>query len=351
MTRCGHKRRMSASNPMEPHVTREQIEAFRRGELPKEQLVSLSDHLRACDDCGAAASSYTPAAAALAGELSAGEHPELDELFAFAAGELGEPRAGEIAAHLYECARCSEDVEDAKSIEATIEHRSWWPRAAAAAVAIAVIGGGVFWLTERQHPSPQPVTIRTVRVQPDPWSAFAAEARKAGAIAMPAVVRELRAGGESVRGRTRSQTELDPRPAGTVITTTRPQLTWHAEPGEQYIVSIVCNDTLAARSDPTDSGRWTPPHPLPRGTTCAWQLKRVRDNAILPTTTAPQPMFRILDAPTATRIASAPDDFTKGVLYARAGAQEEAVEHLRKWTTAHPTDEEARRILESVQGW
>src|ERR1044072_875055 len=95
---------------MRSHLTMDEMESFRRGTLTEDQLVSVSEHLRDCEQCGA---EVEPAARALLLDLANEEHPEVDELFAFVDGTLPRQRAQEIAEHLSTCVQCREDVDDA----------------------------------------------------------------------------------------------------------------------------------------------------------------------------------------------------------------------------------------------
>jgi hypothetical protein len=169
---------------------------------------------------------------------------------------------------------------------------------------------------------------------------------------MPDVLRDLRETGGVLRGPANATDDLEMHPAGVVVTSDRPELTWRASANDRSVVTVMCNDTIAAVSGPISGGRWTLPQPLPRGSRCVWQMERLPDHTIFPQPPAPQPAFRVLDAQTLVSIQRADgDDFLTGVLYARAGAQQEAEERLQRYVQSHPDDAAARSVLVSIQRW
>jgi hypothetical protein len=341
---------------MTTHITMDELKAFRRGNLAEEQLASVLAHLGECRECGVRWPAAETAAAALITDLAQTEHPDLDELFAYVDGE----RSDEIARHLGECEQCSADVADAtrekERLRPQPEKWSYGFLAAAAAITV-VIGGG--WLLLRQPPTPETpprVIHATPPPAPGPWDGLIAEVRQARGVPMPAIVRELRGDAETFRGQQVAPAGHHLQPAGTVVASQQPRLTWRATNGERYVVTIVCNDTVAATSGPIAGGEWTPPRPLPRGSNCAWQIERQSDHAVLPAPPIPQPMFRVADEAALAEIRKAEaqeprDEFVIGLLYARAGMQREAKEHLQEYVRVHPQDVVASEVLKSVKQW
>jgi anti-sigma factor RsiW len=342
------------SHVMTDHVTDEQIDDFRRGRLADPDRRSVANHLAECPRCsGRAAADPSIAAAAkgLGDDLRAFEHPDIDELFAYVNGEVTDARAAAIAEHLRHCTRCAEDVADASREREQLQPKPQRAWLAAAAVIVAAILGGAWWLARYASRPPQRPPSIAQRSSP-----VADEARRNGAIAMPPVLLDLRGTREALRGSstasTAAPTDLDMRPAGIVVATDRPEFSWHAPAGRRFVVTVMCSEAIAAVSGPVSDGRWTPQQPLPRGAKCVWQLDRLPEHTIVPQPPDPQPAFRILDAASLASIAGADgDDFTSGVLYARAGAQQEALEHFQRWLHAHPNDAAARSVMESVRRW
>jgi anti-sigma factor ChrR (cupin superfamily) len=346
---------------MKPHITMARIEAFRRGELPKEDLVSVATHLRDCDDCSARFEAVRTAANALIDDLTGFEHPEVEELFAYADGELDAARRNGIAGHLRDCAQCREDVGDATRERNQLHAITMWPRLAAAAAAVIVLGSLAFWFTQQRQQPANPVSHPVVIHVPSPrapgeWDSLVAEARQTGKVATPAIIRQLRGESDTYRGSLESPASLHLSPAGTVVVSQQPEFTWRANEGERYVVSVACDEALAEKSEPVAGGRWTPAHSLPRGVNCTWQLERLRDHEIFPPLTAPQPELRILGEAALNAIRKAEsqqprDEFVIALLYAHAGAQKEAEAHLRTYIAEHPSDAVASRILESIERW
>lgn len=338
----------------------DEMEAFRRGRLAAGEVESIAAHLRECHECGTRWPSVDAAAAALFADLSSEEHPEVDDLFAYVDGSLPRERANEIAEHLRGCTQCSEDVADAQRVGQRQPERLSYVLAAAAAI-VVVVGGAAFWLGHRPAPAPAPQPGRVIHVTPpaqthSPWQSIIDDARRAGGVPIPAIIRELRGAPDAFRGERESVQSMRLWPAGTVVKSTRPEFTWRAKKPGRYVVSVVCNDKLVAKSEPVSGDRWTPVHPLPRGTVCMWQLERLTDHEIFPAPPAPQPAFRVLDEPTLATIEKAEseqprDELAVGLLYARAGVQQDAEEHLRNYVETHPDDHTAPHILQSIEGW
>jgi hypothetical protein len=339
----------------------DEIEAFRRGSLPPDDGASIGSHLRECSECSARATAVYTAAAALFDDLSDLEHPELDELFAYVRGVVTGERASEIGEHVAVCVQCREDLADAARERFQSRRRTVWLPVAAAAAAILIVGS-LLWLTKREVPPQNPVTHPVIHIAPSPqpakppgeWDTIVDEARHARSVAMPDVVRVLRVGMDAFRGEEHGAARLDLQPSGTVVESQTPTLRWKPGAGERFIVTVVCDDVPAGKSGLIEGGHWTVSKPLPRGATCAWQMERASDHAILPQPPAPQPIFRVLDARQAAEIARAKeksDDLVVGLLYARAGVQRDALEHLHAWLQLHPNDDAADAILRSIERW
>jgi len=336
---------------MNRHIAMDEMEAFRRGQLPADELASVAAHLRECRECGRQWPAVERAAAALVSDLAEIEHPDVDELFAYVDGK----RSDEIAEHLRDCEQCRADVADATRERDALEHNDAWPRFAAAAAIAIVIGAAAFWFMQRHPAAPQtpPPVVHVTPPAQGEWDALIAEARQAHGVALPAIVRELRGEPEAFRGEHESPSSMQLSPAGTVVVFRQPEFSWRAAKGERYVVSIVC-DGFAAKSEPVAGDRWTPARPLPRGARCVWQLERLSDHEIFPKPPAPQPAFRVLDDAALAAIDKAAahgDELATALLYARAGVQKEAEAHLRTYIDTHPSDTAASEILRSIEHW
>lgn len=347
---------------MNRHIAMDEMDAFRRGQLPADELASVAAHLRECRECGSRWPAVERAAAALVTDLAELEHPDVEELFDYVDGK----QSDEITQHLRDCEQCRADVADATrerdhvrqplrlsrpGLTRQPERLSYVFLAAAAAIAIVI--GGAWLLRHPVTPQTPPPIVHVTPPSQGEWDALIAEARQAHGVALPAIVRELRGDSESFRGEHESPSSMHLSPAGTVVVSRQPELSWRAAKGERYVVSLVC-DGFAAKSEPVAGDRWTPARPLPRGARCVWQLERLSDHEIFPKPSAPQPAFRVLDDATLAAVDKAAahgDELATALLYARAGVQKEAEAHLRTYIDTHPSDAAAPEILRSIEHW
>ena len=146
-------------------------------------------------------------------------------------------------------------------------------------------------------------------------------------------------------------------PVGTVVLTDRPKFSWTPLAGaSSYVVSIYdAGFKLVATSRPVTSTSWVPEEPLPRDTPLSWQVRAVKDGeeTLAPAPPSPEARFTILKAGeeeqlrAATRAASG-SHLARGVLYARAGALDEAAEEFRALLDANPQSLTARRLLDNL---
>lgn len=294
-------------------------------------------------------------------------HPDLEgELFPYVDGKLGKAETEIVESHLEECALCREDVADLRQTQfaAGTKRRSVWRTALAiaAGLALAIIGLLVWSASRRESVAPShEVTPPVVRVAPEArprneWDAMVDDARRRRGIGIPEIVRRLRGERDPLRGGVSPPADLEMQPAGVVVASQRPQLSWRRADGERYVVTIECGGAIAAQSEPVAARTWTPPLPLPRGLQCLWTLERESDHAILPAPPAPQPAFAVLGETSLATIERAKrerpgDDFLIALLYARDGVRKEAEEHLRTHLEAHPEDDAASAILNGVRSW
>jgi len=337
----------------------EQIEAFRHGTLPAEELATTASHLAECEECHERAlqsRQIRDVAFALHKDLSAWEHPSIDDLFAFVDETLIEDRRSEVAGHIEQCTRCREDVDDVRGPAKPKDHRPIIGIAAALAITFAAS-----WYAFRPPPTANPPAIA-----PRPnitlgqsaageWDVIANAARHDRRLAPPPVLAELRDHGDVLRGTTTNDMSMV-TPSGVVVVSQQPELRWSGSSTERYEVTVGRDETIVTRSGPIKSTSWRVTKNLPRGANYVWEVERLRDHAILPAPPAPQAAFRILDESAYSEIVKAEshqprDEFVVGVLYARAGVQDQAVVHLTAHLATHPDDTAAAEILKSVKSW
>lgn len=268
------------------------------------------------------------------------EHPDLEtELFPYAEGTLVGERAAEITEHLATCARCREDVDDARAMAAQRPHASriWIPLAAVlAALAITML-----LLMRERAPQSVPVTPPAIATTPpittqDPtppahpeWDAMVRDARAGRPLGLSYALQSLRARGFELRGTNGVAAKL--APSGVILESARPAFTWPAMNDATAIVTVFSEETEVAQSSPLTTNRWTPDRDLPRGAIVTWQVELTRGDelTILPAPPAPPARFVIVPAETVATLDEArrerPNDpLLLGLLYANAGLIAEA---------------------------
>lgn len=172
---------------------------------------------------------------------------------------------------------------------------------------------------------------------------------------MPSELRELQGSTETVRGTAEHRADVV-SPAGNVVETDRPEFAWPARKDMTATVFVYDGEEQIAVSDAVRWNTWKPSKPLPRGVPLVWQVE-VRgaggSTRVIPSPPDPPAMFRILDAASQREIDEAlrlepRNDLLLGILYARAGLKERAIEALRRHTEKHP---DAKPLLQSVRSW
>jgi hypothetical protein len=150
------------------------------------------------------------------------------------------------------------------------------------------------------------------------------------------------------------------RPVGTVVEGTRPTFIWGPLSGaSSYAVSVFdARFNEVARSEALTTTIWKPPRALQRGSIYRWQVIAVKDGreVILPSPTAPEAKFKILDQQPAETLARARQQYAHshlalGVLYAREGLLDEAETELQALVKDNPTSMVARKLLQSLRAW
>src|SRR5260221_8824105 len=258
----------SSSSVMSEHVTPDDLQRFRRGELPPAGVLAVTKHLGACEACAALArTSVGPAGfeslrLALAGTP---EHVTAEQLSDYVDRVAG----GDVAEHVRLCARCRAEAEDLAGFRARRQSRGWvgLTFAAAASVIIVLLLSQFF----RQAPPPQgkpPLPGTPIRLsppaRPDPWRSLVAQAVAERRVQPPEFLHELRGTPDELRGR--GFVEPGPRmePAGVVVVSDRPHFTWTAT-AKHAMVSVFDGEKRVARSGLLDVSEWVAAQPLHRG--------------------------------------------------------------------------------------
>jgi len=146
-------------------------------------------------------------------------------------------------------------------------------------------------------------------------------------------------------------------PLGTVTPSDKPVFRWKPVPSATFVVSIYdAKYQKVAESPVLRQPEWTPGRPLPRGQIYTWQLaasvkgKQVR----APFPPAPEARFQVLSQAEAEQLEKAQSELVSshlllGILYARAGALDEAERELTALLAANPDSQLAQELLASVQ--
>jgi hypothetical protein len=378
---------MVNENRFAQHPTLEELSRWRRGEAAGDEVLTIGSHLASCDYCVSMATQrlgLDETGRAFSDDIAGEEaHPDVEEdLFAFVDGTAGREARIEIERHLAACASCRDTVNDLRTIavpasEAAIRElrpavrelrqgvRSW-PLAIAASIAVIVMSVALW---PRGTATPQ-VFDRTIAVRPAPpartttmpagdsnpaWTLLVDGVRKGARIEMPDVLRSIRPDADVLRGSTEAGEVF--KPTGTIVKSTRPELSWPAANDAQSVVQIFRGEEEVARSGVLTTSRWRPEHNLRRGITYTWQVRVTRngETRILPGAPSPVAQFHVLDAATLAELGAAErdragDHLLLGILHARAGLPDEARRHLGR--VSDPRDAEvARRVVRELDSW
>ena len=145
-------------------------------------------------------------------------------------------------------------------------------------------------------------------------------------------------------------------PVGKIVASDRPPLSWERLPGaESYMVEVFDTQfNKIAASGALESTTWTPK--LNRGETYVWQVTATKEGKEIksPRRPAPEAKFRILERETFTEIENLKrrhprSNLLLGLLYAKSGLVDEAVQSLREVLKENPNSPTARKLLRQVQ--
>jgi len=336
------------------HITDEQIAQFRDRTLPPAALLELDEHVAECAACrdrlasGANAfSEVRTLRADVAGHL---EH---QEIVACSEG-MASP---EQRAHLQQCSMCQAEVQDLSRFRTELHDTpraprkaqvvsiaSWkkWTLPAAIAAAVLLIAGGALWNARRRQPLEQAAVTAPKTVEaalPPVEQASLDRAVAANRFDRAPILDQLIVKPGTLLGSKSEAATLDLlSPVGTTVLSDRPTMRWTPLAGAtSYVVAIFDTKFEKIAESPAQTGTdWQVASALPRGQVLIWQVtaevrgKRVR---------APQPpareaRFEVVPEEVANHINAIAqqhpgDSLLRAVLYANAGALDEAEEALR----------------------
>ena len=305
------------------------------------------------DDPSKRAEAIAAAARALAGELD--EHPSYAMLEQVVDRTADGVTREIVESHVEVCPQCEAELRDLRDLAGRSAAPSRW-LAAAAAIVIALIAGG-YWISRQVAPSSRRPEGRRLAAHPGAGTAPIRPAGTPARLEPPPILRDLRPSGDVLRDPAAASSRPVMTPAGVVIESVTPTLTWTA-PGPRYVVSVFDGSRRVARSGVLSANEWRVSPPLARGRTYGWQVEVRRPGSvdIVPSPPAPPALFHVLDESSAAMLADArrrhPDDHLLiGVLYARMGMQLSAVDELRAYAAQHPRERNAAALADSVARW
>jgi len=142
-------------------------------------------------------------------------------------------------------------------------------------------------------------------------------------------------------------------PVATAVLSDRPVLRWTALASDAAYVVRLHDETTGAMisSPPVRSVEWTPDAPLTRSDTYVWQVESSNQGQeyTAPAPPAPPATFIVLDAATAARLADAPaSHLVRGILYADAGALDDAQREFSALSAQNPTSDVVHDFLNQL---
>jgi hypothetical protein len=294
------------------------------------------------------------------------DHPDHQELIAFAESRLADADREIVEAHLATCAQCAEDVRDITEIRGQMASRppaatQTWKYTVAAIAGIAAMLAVAVWL---RKPERQPVTGEASAISAPPREGTASAPPREGTVSAPSaspretalrsdertavdaaiaarrvdVPDEARAlagsVGQLLGGNAAGASMLPMAPSGTFVATALPQFSWQPVAGaSSYRIAVFdAAFTELASSGPLTKTSWTPSSPLPAGVPLAWQVTaRMPDGSevLAPVPPRPEARFSVIDAAAAAKVADlrarlSDQPVALGILLAKAGLVDDA---------------------------
>jgi anti-sigma factor RsiW len=355
------------------HVSDADIEGFHRGGLPPPVLIAFTRHVADCEACRLRVADAGMAARAEQAFESAvgldGGHVPEDDIHAYVDGALDAARRGEIEAHTARCASCAEEVRDLRQFArggASRRGSAWWYAGLAAAAAL-LLAVALPWLLRSQPPSPLLVlndggtTIAVDRSGQvgsfarlsDADAAQVRDALLGQQIVVPPDVAALARQRGQLRGEASADAFRAVAPLATAVLTDRPVFRWTPmAPGASYVVTLREQASgVTVSGAPVSGTEWVPEAPLTRGATYVWQVQGTvsGQEAIAPAPPAPPATFIVMPAVEAERLGRAPaSHLVRGILYANAGALDEAEAELSRLRAQNPGAEPVERLVAAL---
>jgi hypothetical protein len=374
------------------HLTEEEIGQYWQRALSPTVLLAVDDHLAQCQDCREslerAKGTATVEGALWQALTGAGppstSHLSYDDLAAVVDDDSTASDRQEIIQHLSTCKDCADEVADLRRFRAGTTNltattpgrlRSFWALSAWAGAA-AVLALAAFLVIRAYRSQPEPALVAQLNdaggsikldssgrlTAPSPFdpgdTAQIKDALLRQRVETSPEISQLASPEGTLLGETGPQSGLHLiAPLGTVTPTDKPVFRWQPVPSATYVVSIYdAKYQRVAESPRIRQIEWMPDHPLPRGQIYTWQLtalikgKQIRT----PLPPAPEARFQVLSLAAAEQLEKAQNDHANshlllGILYARAGALDDAERELTALLAANPDSKLAKDLLTSVQ--
>jgi len=353
------------------HITDEQIAHFRDRTLAPAELLELDEHVAGCAACRDRLATETNLAKdvrTLRADVAG--HLEYEAIVACSEGSGN----AEQRQHLLDCAMCQGEVQDLSRFRTELHDspraprrgevvpiRNWkrWLVPAAVAAAVLLVAGGAVW-SARQRRATEPVAVTRPKPVEAPLppadQASLDRAMASSRLDRAPVLDQLIVKPGTLLGSKSEAASFDLlSPVGTTVLSNRPTMRWTPVPGAtSYVVSIFDTHFEKLAESPALTGTdWKVSQALPRGQVLIWQVtaeargRRVR----APEPPAAEARFEVVPEEVASRIAEIAqqhpgNSLLKAVLYANAGALDEAEEALRAmdFETAHRYQESIAKI-------
>lgn len=365
------------------HLSGDQIDRYLARSLSPAEVLALHEHCENCLECRAALGEAALARMRCEGALLLSEavdpHLAEDEMVAFVARRMPEPRRAQASRHVAECELCAdsvaamESVRDQPSGGRVYRSRLPWLAVAGAMAAALLVAAVVFFGHGHTGGRPQPAMVASLR---DAGGSVGLDAR--------GNVRGLDSASPEERDLVRRTLErgslpaaLAPAPAeapgvllgpgsaappfaplgplNARILTDRPRFTWQALSGAGHYQVLVTNQNLEplARSGMITSTDWQPETALPRGVILLWQVRAWKGGEMVsaPAPPAPPATFELADEQTAARIEQLrsgpqPSHLLAAILCAQAGLHEDAMQELQALARENPDS----KLVGSLEG-
>ena len=337
---------------MEQHFNSAELSAYTQGKVSAVELLRMDDHIAACGKCRAALPARLESLAFIDHEL-APEHLTEDQLDAWA---MGRPIAAEAVEHVDGCEECRGHAQDLRKFIAANPARpaygvskSVWLLGAAAALAAAVGIGVMNRQPARTIPASVPPEVIAKAEIPAALQQQLDAAIQSGELRLPAAIAAMPTGQLRLRSTAVKQPVFHVvSPLSTAVIADTPTFRWTEVPGAGFQVFVYDDQfTEVMHSEPVQGKEWTAPKPLARGKTYRWEVRATlgAQSASAPVPPDPDAVFQLMAADVAEGMASAraalrDNPLGLGIIYANAGAVEEAREAL-----ARSPDANAQKLL------